>query len=204
MKTLLFISLAVVTGAQIVSAQGASDYYPLHVGDYWVQHTDTIFGEYQPTTFRKDIEAIDLILGEEYLRMRQQLIEDDGSHYHSPWYTWLRIDSSGVLMGAFGDTSIVDSSTIYDPPILWLPNEIVNLGYSWESDAPEFGWNYSFTVESISESVQVPAGTFDDCIKIKLIGTNTSGDTTQWNHFYYAEDVGEVLNIGWSEWSEYM
>ena len=78
---------------------------------------------------------------------------------------------------------------------------MVNLGYIWEFDAPEIGGNFSFKVESISESVQVPAGTFYDCIKIKLIVTNMSGDTTQFNHYYYAEDVGEVLNICWSEWS---
>jgi hypothetical protein len=194
LKLLLIIPFLI---PDFMFAQLASDYYPMHVGDYWIQHTDTTQGEYQPTTFKKDIEGIDLILGEEYFRMRQTRTADDGSS-EGTGYAWLRIDSSGVLMGAMGDTSIVDSTTIFDHPLLWLSNEIVNLGYTWEFDAPELGGNFSFKVESISESVQVPAGTFDDCIKIKLIITDTSGDTTQWNYFYFAEGVSEVLNVGWN------
>ena len=202
MKTFLLISLAVLAGAQIVSAQGATDYYPLHVGYYWVQHTDTISGGYQPTTFRQDIEGTDLILGEEYYRSSNWFTTDDGSS-ESRWYTWVREDPTGIVLGAFGDTGIVDSATIYDPPLPSLPNEAVDsVGYTWEFDFPEAGGHYSLSVESITETVQVPAGIFNDCIKIKLVITDTSGDTTQMNHYYGAEGVGEVLNIGWNWWQE--
>jgi len=117
MKKLILMLIIPFLIPDQIFAQLASDYYPLHVEDYWIQHTDSVSGEYQPTTFRKDIEAIDLILGEEYFRMRQTLTADDGSSEET-WYAWLRIDSSGVLMGAIGDTSIVDSATIFDTPLL--------------------------------------------------------------------------------------
>ena len=181
-------------------AQTVSDYYPMQVGDYWISHTDTISGVYQPTTFRVDVEAVDLIGGDEYFRMRQGYSANDGSS-ESHWYTWIREDSTGGVMGAFGDTSIVAVATIFDPPLPAFPNEALNQGYSWEYDSPGMGpynshW-YCF-VESISETVQVPAGEFNNCINIKTIITDTAGDTTQWMYNYYAEGIGQVLQVGWS------
>ena len=199
MKTLLFISLAVLAGAQIISAQGAIDYFPLHVGDYWVQHTDTISGEYQPTTFRREIEGIDLIGGEEHFRLRETLSPDDGPD-EWVWYSWMRVDPTGIVIAGLCDTSIVDSAIIIDPPVLWVSNEIVNLGYTWEFYSYELDGHFAFSVESISEAVQVPAGTFNDCILIRLIVIDTSGDTTQISNLYYAQGVGEVLNTGSSTW----
>ena len=182
-------------------AQMVPDYFPIHVGDYWILHADTISGVYQPTTYRVDIEAIDLIGGDEYFRMRQGYSADDGSS-EGHWYLWIREDSTGGVIGAFGDTSIVDSSTIYDPPLPSFPNEAVNQGYSWEFDFPTMGPggdHWSCLVESISETVQVPVGEFNDCLKIRTIITdNASGDTTQWIYNYYAEGIGQVLYMGWN------
>jgi len=119
-------------------AQTVSDYYPMQVGNYWISHTDTIFGVYQPTILRIDVEAVDLIGGDEYFRIRQGYSADDGSS-ESHWYNWIRKDATSGVMGAFGDTSIVDSATIFDPPLPAFPNEAVNQGYSWEYDSPGMG-----------------------------------------------------------------
>ena len=59
------------------------------------------------------------------------------------------------------------------------------------------GGLFSYSVESISETVTVPAGTFNYCLKIRLVITNASGDTTQTNSYYYAPGIGEVLNTLW-------
>lgn len=190
-KHILFVLFVLNT---IVIAQIASDYYPMHVGDYWIQHTDSISGEYQPTTFRKDIEAIDLILGEEYFRLSQAMTADDGSS-ESTWYSWIREDSAGMLLGGFGVTSFVDSVTIFYPPLLWLPNEIVNVGHAWEFNAPEMGGHFFFAIGSITDTVEIPAGTFFDCIRIYGLIVDTSGDSTQMNLFHHAEGIGEVSNI---------
>jgi hypothetical protein len=93
------------------------------------------------------------------------------------------------------------STKFFYPPLTWLPNEMINLGNTWAFDAPEMGGYYRFSVESISETVSVPAGTFNDCLKIKNVIVNTFGDTTQMTHFYYAPGVGQVLNSGWN-WSQ--
>ena len=80
------------------------------------------------------------------------------------------------------------------PPLPWLPNEIVNVGYTWEFDFPEAGGHFIFSVESISETVQVPVGTFNDCTKLQVIVTDAMGDTTRIGYYYYAQDVGDILN----------
>lgn len=365
MKIFVFISFILMIAAEILSAQGASDYFPLHVGDFWVQRADTISGVYQPMTLRTDIEGTDLIGGDEYFRIKTRLTADDGS-FEEDWYSWLQVDSSGIVMGGFGaapdifeieiqtasitvdgdpgdwsginalatdpqgddspsytgddikglyvakdsddlylrmdlwenantsfgngpapeagryafsienngpyghmypgvayddslsqwslghngsssdvppglegpgfvgvsggvielrvplvlvgDPSIyfgitgqvenccvedfvvldeagLESSRIFDPPLLWVPNEIVNVGYTWEVDSPEFGTHWEHSVESISETVQVAAGTFHDCIKVRSTATDLSGDTTEISYQYYALGVGEVLTV---------
>ena len=186
---LLFIFVSTV---QIAYSQEAIDYYPLRVGNYWVQHT--LWEGVTPATFRFEIEDIDIIGEKEYFRMKQGYIHDDGSK-ESYWYFWIREDIAGIVGGAFGNSSDISTASIYETPQLMYPNEMVNLGHTWEINNPEMGGLFSYSVESISETVTVPAGTFNDCLKIRLVLTNASGDTTQTNSYYYAFGIGEVLNI---------
>ena len=193
LKNSLLLSVFFLGMVEIINAQGAIDYYPLHVGNYWIQYSDSVSGVYQPTTFRQEIEGTDLIMGEEYYRRSNRLAADDGS-LEGKWYTWVREDSNGIVIGAFGDTSIVDSAAIFDPPLLWLPNEIVNVGHAWDFDAPEMGGHFFFAIGSVSDTIEVPAGTFNDCIRIYGLIVDASGDSTQFNLFHYAPDIGEVSN----------
>jgi hypothetical protein len=50
------------------------------------------------------------------------------------------------------------------------------------------------------ETVTVPAGTFEDCLKLKTVITTPQGDTTQISTFLYGEGVGEVVNDSWNPW----
>lgn len=198
MRILLFIISIFLATVEFVSAQGAVNYYPIQVGYTWVQHADSINGGYNPTTFSMAMEGTDLIFGDLYNRKSNWMFADDNS-FASKWYVWLRSTPAGVVIGAIGESSNIDSATTYNPPPLWLPNEIVNVGHTWEFDFPPSG-HYSLSVESTSENVTVPAGTYNNCIKIKLIITSDSGDTTQSNNYYLAENVGEVVNDGWNTW----
>lgn len=193
MRTLLNISLVFIAATGFAFPQGASDYFPGDIGSYWVMHTDTMGGEYRPTTLRKEVDKIDLILGDEYFRSQQIWAKDDGSSTDTI-YVWGRENSLGIVIGAFGSKPNIDSATIYDPPLLFLPNEIVNLGHTWEFDWAEGGGHYANSVESISETVQVSAGTFNNCIKIWRLVTNVAGDTMNITNIYLAQNVGEVLS----------
>jgi len=185
----LLIALVLMT-TTIASAQNVSDYYPMQVGNYWIMRCDTLYGEYKPTIFRQDVEGIDLIFDEEYFRIKHTGI--NGFDWSS--YFWFRIDSTGIIMKAQGDTSTVDSATIYDTPLLFMPNEMFNVGFTWEWDLPLFGFTYTYSVESVSENVQVPAGVFNNCIMIRTIMTDTLGNTMT-QDAYFAKDVGEVLLV---------
>jgi hypothetical protein len=54
--------------------------------------------------------------------------------------------------------------------------------------------NVSLTIESLSEEVKVPAGTFKDCIKIKQVGENDAG-TSVMGYEWYAPKVGVVKSL---------
>ena len=68
MRVLFFILSLLLATIEFAFAQGAVNYYPLHVNDKWIQHIDSLNGEYHPATFTQQIEGTDLILGKEYDR----------------------------------------------------------------------------------------------------------------------------------------
>lgn len=85
-----------------------TQYFPLHLGDYWIDHTDSINGEYRPTTMRREVEGTDSIQDKTYFRMKEEIRSDDGE-FLTTWYSWLRVENNAVLLGAFGDQAeIVD------------------------------------------------------------------------------------------------
>ena len=187
-----------------LTAQFGIDYNSMNVGNYWIQHIDSINGEYEPATFRMDVECIELIGDQEFFRLKQEQRRDDGSGNPSCWYIWTGWNSIGGLIGAFGTGPGVDSAYVYNPPLLSHPIEATTPGYTWEYDFPGTGigiQHWACTLESFSETVEVPAGVFYDCMKMSMIITDAQGDTSQITNYYYAAGVGQVLNEGWSFWA---
>jgi hypothetical protein len=54
--------------------------------------------------------------------------------------------------------------------------------------------NVSLTIESVSDEVRVPAGTFKDCLKIKQTGKNDTGISIM-GYEWYAPKVGVVKSM---------
>ena len=87
------------------------------------------------------------------------------------------------------------------PPSLITPMEChlkfpVAQGNSWNM-ATKVGnstLNLSLTIESVSDEVKVPAGTFKDCLKIKQVGENDAG-TAVMGYEWYAPKVGVVKSM---------
>ena len=98
----LLLSFVAVFGK--ATAQRAIDYYPLRVGNYWIQQSDSLNGEYRPTTFRMEIENVDTIGDITFYRLKQTHTEQGGSGDQTPWYSWLRPETEGIFMGAWGHT----------------------------------------------------------------------------------------------------
>ncbi len=87
------------------------------------------------------------------------------------------------------------------PPNLVTPMEChlkfpIAEGSSWNM-AAKLGnstVNVSLTIESLSDEVKVPAGTFKDCLKIKQVGENDTG-TSVMGYEWYAPKVGVVKSL---------
>jgi hypothetical protein len=87
------------------------------------------------------------------------------------------------------------------PPSLITPMEChlkfpIAEGSSWNM-AAKLGnstVNVSLTIESLSEEVKVPAGTFKECVKIKQVGENNAG-TSVMGYEWYAPKVGVVKSL---------
>jgi hypothetical protein len=87
------------------------------------------------------------------------------------------------------------------PPNLVTPMEChlkfpIAQGNSWNM-ATKVGnslLNVSLTIESVSDEVKVPAGTFKDCLKIKQVGENAAG-TAVMGYEWYAPKVGIVKSM---------
>jgi len=87
------------------------------------------------------------------------------------------------------------------PPSLITPMEChlkfpIAEGSSWNM-AAKLGNStvkVSLTIESLSDEVKVPAGTFKDCVKIKQVGENDAG-TSVMGYEWYAPKVGVVKSL---------
>jgi len=186
----LFIS-AMFLAAEIANAQTASDYYlPLVVGNYVSLSTQPIppNSSWAPRTTTHAIEGTDLIQGQIYFReVGREYLAASSDVFQA---FWLRKDLLGnVALGAVsvaGSTNI-DSAVIYVPNGLFFLNQYLTPGYS-----RYMGSNYKDSIISITETVQVPAGTFTNCLEICSTNLDSVGNITLREYTYYAKGIGEV------------
>jgi len=87
------------------------------------------------------------------------------------------------------------------PPSLITPMEChlkfpIAQGNSWNmvTKVGNSTLSVSLTIESVSDEVKVPAGTFQDCLKIKQVGENDAG-TSVMGYEWYAPKAGVVKSI---------
>ena len=87
------------------------------------------------------------------------------------------------------------------PPILVTPIEChlkfpIAQGNSWNmaTKVANNTLTVTLTIESVSDEVRVPAGTFKDCLKIKQVGENKAG-TAVMGYEWYAPKVGVVKSM---------
>ncbi len=167
------------------------DYFPLGQGDTWVWEydgdgTQTISG----TETINGVDAVKMITGVEN------------------WYQ-LFTNSNGITYYKRYDANDIEgcgwSQSVFIPPITLLPAE-VSIGVKYTSNFTTYYTNCTgfedtetssteASVEGI-EDVTVPAGTFKDCLKIKIKGNNLFSDTGQVETgettWWLAKGVGKV------------
>ncbi|MBI5674643.1 MAG: hypothetical protein HZC48_02285 [Nitrospirae bacterium] len=190
LMTILLV-MGVFVGIGVLNAE-AQDYFPLQVGNRWV---------YTPSY--GDGNRIDTIIGTEdvngtftYIWKREESALDN---YHEK--AWLAKDGSDLKNYKFWGNMGADPAVSMNQPVLWYKlNPVV--GDSWVSEA-DFGnihFKRTLYVESINETVTVPAGTFNNCIRIRILEEFTKGGITEYEYkkHWLAPDIGPVMYSGYT------
>lgn len=154
----------------------AVNYFPLDVGDKWI-YTSFVPGKYRT----------DEIIGTEIINgvttFIEEGIEPAPDNFHEK--LWLAYDSSSVLIYRIWNNEGADPAIDVTPPGAWLRLS-PQVGDTWALTGSSIG-TLNVEVLSINDTVTVPAGTFNNCIKVQF--TSSSGDTSI---KYYAPGVGVV------------
>jgi len=174
--------------------QGAGDaaYYPLSVGNQWIYDRDggiTVGGITTTTISGMEVTEItgmvphglgfdvyvqDYSITDTIETIGQTMIVD------TTYTTYVRITDQGFY--SYGNLFESDSSGFVPFPL--------QVGATWQ-----FSENPPMTAEilSLSESVTVPAGSFDNCLELRLFWIE-SGNTLE-NVTDFAPNVGRVRNV---------
>ncbi|HQT90599.1 MAG TPA: T9SS type A sorting domain-containing protein [Candidatus Kryptobacter bacterium] len=197
MKPLFSVLFActILLAFESVFAQTGSDYYlPLRVGNYVKFHTTGLPSGWTPRTTTYAIEGADSISGHVYFREKDTEVADNGNFNDAFNVIWLTNDATGnVLIAAVSDSSSkLDSAIILEAPSPYFSSQSLAPGYSIR-----YPFNGLFMVDSTisdSETVDVPAGTFTNCVKKSETHYDSLGKVVFLEYHYYAFGVGMVLN----------
>ncbi len=177
MTSLVVMVLSVGIAASHIEA---ADYFPLQVGNRWV---------YTPSF--GDGDRIDTIMGTEtvngtytYIWKREEAAPDN---YHEK--RWLAKNGSDLeVHKIWGNMVGGDPAIILTPPFI---QDKLNpaVGDTWVVELE--GIKMTYYVESIDDTVSVPAGTYNNCIRIRILEEQSGSNT--YRRKWLAPDIGPVM-----------
>ena len=189
---LLIILLCVFT-----NTTNAQNYYPADIGNTWVlESTDGA----ERTTYT--IEATDESVNGEQVRVLEITTEVLGTSTIRTSTFLFQVDEAGMklhrIVAALGDAFGV-ARVVFSPPAIFFP-PMLQLGESWETQGEtEVNIVGAITVSSVNEVVAVedvvtPAGTFENCLKIRVRTRTTAalGVSRSTSYQWLAPDQGPV------------
>lgn len=194
MKKLLIAALLIITHATTALAADTLDYFPLDVGNFWV---------YTPSYGEKG-DRRDSIIGMEtvggvqtYIWNRQEAPDDNYNEKR-----WLAKDSTYLRVHKFWANEGVDTAVIPSQP--WAMLKLLPaLGDTWtiNTDIGSINVFATYYVESIDDSVEVPAGSFKNCFRLRVLYEVVESDHTAYDYekFWYAPGVGLVLHCDYTD-----
>ena len=195
-----------------VNAQTATDYYPLSVGSTWITKRIHTGRNAKPSSMSKQL--IDFIGEDGLIGVKSSPEAQSDSKASCGWY---KKDTNGDVfyckLGVYPNPTIVKFKlnvpmviAEWNPPKLVIDASELKKGGSWEYQdeifrtvSPDSTVEETVTstsiVDSVNETVTVPAGTFTNCIKVRCTAITNFGDTTGVYTSFYAPGVGSVLSI---------
>ncbi|MCX5847110.1 MAG: hypothetical protein NTW12_12275 [Deltaproteobacteria bacterium] len=189
-KLIIVTTLLIISLFMSVSVVNSADYFPLSVGNTWI---------YYPS-FGANGNRVDTVIGEEaingihtYIWNRQEAPNDNYNEKR-----WIATDNSGVKVYKYWDNEGADPAVIINPPwVTFKSNPNVGDTFIGEFE-PYSGIRYTVTsyIESVSETVTVPAGSFTNCVRIKVLNEmteNSNKTAVGWYREWYAPNIGRVI-----------
>jgi hypothetical protein len=178
------------------SAQSASDYYPVSVGRKWIYRHTSPEGD-SPGKFIREVVGKQLVAGNEAVVVKNDLAGKEMS------YQWFRTLPNGDIALISLSTRPDQGTTLvdFDPPLVILPKE-PRTGDIWETkvmmtneanNETKLTTLNIFRMESDCETATVPAGTFTNCLKVKMTNLDDDGSESGITYIYYARGIGQVL-----------
>ncbi len=164
--------------------QPTADYYPLDIG-YWWEYTGSEVepgGVHLAQEITLTVSCLRQVVGinEVWYELRVQYSDPD----QSPRYMYFQhndqVDNQGL------QELFIDDTTVYK---LKAPVEV---GTTWTDDQDP---QHTFEIESVTDEVTVPAGTFENCVKVREEGVDEYGEYTVLT--WFNDDVGVVKSQLW-------
>jgi len=183
------ISLVAVLMLSFLSLEAdAADYFPLQVGNRWT---------YSPSYGDKG-DRVDTIVGTEtvngtftYIWNRQEAPDDN--YNEKRWYA--KDDSYVKFYRIWGNEGLDPPFNPISPWRVFKLNPIVGDTWISEADFGAFDFKTTYYVESTTDDVTVPAGTFSNCVRVRELNEMTLGNQTEYEYekHWYAPSVGPVI-----------
>ena len=168
-----------------------SEYFPLGQGDTWTYREEDDDLTVKTVAGTEEINGVDAA----------KIIDEDGDYY-------LWTNSNGLVWYKEYDADDIPGcgwqQIIFNPPVI-ASGDVVSIGSAYASTSTlsetdctggsaTVSVSYLFNIEGI-ENVTVPAGTFNNCLRIKgILAVNGSTETNEMT-IWLAKGVGEVKSI---------
>ena len=189
-KSILILLLAgLLIGATSLNV-GAADYFPLQSGNVWVYYPSYGKG------YRVDSIVGTEMVGQTLTCIWKRLEAPPDNYHERRWLVKVGADLEALQFWGNEANPPLTEPVSLDPP--WLLGNIdnPNVGDSWQIEATYGTTHYktSYLVESITDTVAVPAGTFSNCIRVRQLGETTVGGSTQFDYrrYWLAPGIGPV------------
>lgn len=206
MKLRHFITLVLLTviytslDNTVIHAETLPDYYPLSVGNTWIsKHTPLGSNTGTP---RMSTMIVDGTEDDGLIRTKSSTDENEDR----ATYGWYKKDDNGDIFYCKVSTSPDPDMAIaeWNPPIFVIDASELKKGGRWEykeemarvvgaDSTVAITVTNTSVVDSVNETVTVPAGSFTNCLKVRFTAVTTLGDTVRVSTSFYAPGVGGVL-----------
>jgi hypothetical protein len=168
-----------------------SEYFPLEQGNTWTYIEEDNQLTVQRVSGTQKINGVNAI----------KVIDEDGDYFlygNTNGFLWYEQYDADDIPGCGWEKQILD------PPVKFC-DSVVSVGSTYAStttlkktdckgNSASIYLSYGFTIEGI-EDVTVPAGTFNDCLKITGIITVNGSTQTNEQYIWLAKGLGQVKSI---------